>query len=74
MFPERWLPSALAILVEGFTEQNGQLNSTLKMVRTKIVDRYRERITALYTTSGKELCDPANREAIRVLGEGKDHP
>ncbi|NOX18945.1 MAG: AMP-binding protein, partial [Chlorobi bacterium] len=32
-FPERWLPSAAAILGEGFTEENKFLNSALKMVR-----------------------------------------
>ena len=35
-FPERWLPSAIAVLKEAFTEQNLLLNSTMKMVRGKI--------------------------------------
>ena len=40
-FPGRWLPSAVAVLGEGFTEQNHMLNSTMKMVRGKIVEFYR---------------------------------
>ncbi|HAP36057.1 MAG TPA: long-chain fatty acid--CoA ligase, partial [Bacteroidetes bacterium] len=52
-FPERWLPAAVGILGEGFTEQNHFLNSTLKMVRGKITEYYKERIDFLYTAEGK---------------------
>ena len=31
-FPDRWLPSAVAIVYEAFTEQNGLVNSTMKVV------------------------------------------
>ncbi len=64
MFPERWLPSAIAVLEEGFTEQNRQLNSTLKMVRSRIVERHKDRIAYLYTPEGKNLLNPANRAAL----------
>ena len=63
-FPERWLPAAVAVLSEGFTEQNGLLNSTLKMVRGKIAKSYDQRIQNLYTSEGKELCCRANRDVI----------
>lgn len=36
LFPDRWLPAAFAILPEPFTEQNGMVNSTMKIVRGKI--------------------------------------
>ena len=52
MFPERWLPSKLAVLDEPFTEQNGLLNSTLKMVRGKIEERYRDVIAELHRVEG----------------------
>jgi len=32
MFPERWLPAAICVLPEAFTEQNHLINSMLKMV------------------------------------------
>jgi long-chain acyl-CoA synthetase len=48
MFPERWLPSKFAIIDEPFSEQNGLVNSTLKIVRSKIVERYKNIIDALY--------------------------
>lgn len=64
LFPERWLPAAVAVLSEGFTEQNELLNSTLKMVRGKIAKSYDQRIHSLYTSGGKELFCRANRDVI----------
>jgi long-chain acyl-CoA synthetase len=63
-FPGRWLPSAVAILGEAFTEQNHMLNSTMKMVRGKIVEFYRTRIDYLYTPEGKSILNPHNRAII----------
>jgi len=63
-FPERWLPSAIAVLPEPFTEQNRFLNSTLKMVRGKIAGAYAGRIDALFTAQGKEISNPKNREIV----------
>jgi long-chain acyl-CoA synthetase len=67
-FPERWLPSAIAVLGEGFTEQNRFLNSTLKMVRGKITEFYRDRIETMFTVQGKETRNPQNRMIIKRLG------
>ena len=36
MFPERWLPAAVALIGEPFTEQNGLVNSTMKIMRGKV--------------------------------------
>lgn len=68
-FPERWLPSAIAILGEGFTEQNQFLNSTLKMVRGKITEFYKPRIDALYTPEGKNIFNQQNRTIARRIAE-----
>ncbi|OGU26009.1 MAG: long-chain fatty acid--CoA ligase [Ignavibacteria bacterium GWA2_54_16] len=67
-FPERWLPSAVAVLGEGFTEQNHFLNSTLKMVRGKITEFYRDRIDFIFTPQGKDICNAQNRVIIKRLG------
>lgn len=64
MFPERWLPAAVAVLPEPFTEQNGLVNSTMKVIRGKVEERYADRITALYEPNGKEINNQANREAL----------
>ena len=64
MFPERWLPSAIAIIGEPFTEQNGLVNSTMKVIRGKVEERYADRITTLYESGGKEIINEKNIEAI----------
>ncbi len=69
LFPERWLPAAVAVLGEGFTEQNKMLNSTLKMVRGKITDFYRNRIDYAYTAEGKNVINHQNRMIIKRLNE-----
>ncbi len=64
MFPERWLPAAIAILPEHFTEQNGLVNSTMKVMRGKVEERYADRITEMYTPEGKNHLRQSNIDAI----------
>ena len=63
-FPARWLPSTFAVLGEGFTEENGFLNSQLKMVRGRIEEFYRPRIEHLFTPEGKSVANPLNRTVV----------
>jgi long-chain acyl-CoA synthetase len=67
IFPQRWLPSTIAVLNEGFTEENRMLNSTLKMVRGKIVEQYQDTIDFLYTPASKNIANLGNREAISKM-------
>ena len=60
MFPERWLPAAVAVLPEPFTEQNGLVNSTMKIVRGKVEKHYADRIEYAYTAEGKNLLNEKN--------------
>jgi long-chain acyl-CoA synthetase len=69
MFPARWLPAAVAVLGEGFTEQNHFLNSTMKMVRGKIAEYYRNRLDHLFTPEAKDIAHPQNRTIIARLDE-----
>ena len=55
MFPQRWLPTAMAIVPEPFTETNKMLNSTMKMVRRTVESNYKKQIDFLYTPEGKEF-------------------
>ena len=66
-FPDRWIPSAIAVLGEAFTEENKFLNSTLKMVRGKITEFYKNRIEYLYTQEGKDICNHQNQTIISRL-------
>ncbi|HEX2934163.1 MAG TPA: AMP-binding protein [Bacteroidales bacterium] len=68
MFPQRWLPAAIGILPEGFTEDNHLMNSTLKMVRGKITERYKDLITYLYTPEAKDICNSRNMDVINGMG------
>lgn len=60
MFPEQWLPKAIAVLPEPFTEQNHMVNSTMKIVRGKVEEFYADRIEYAYTPEGKELMNEKN--------------
>lgn len=64
MFPERWLPSAICILPEGFTEQNHFLNSMLKIVRGKITSNYRAELDFLYRPPAKNILNDLNRSNL----------
>jgi long-chain acyl-CoA synthetase len=63
-FPERWIPAAIAVLPEAFTEQNHFLNSTLKMVRGKITEHYQKEISFCYTPEGKEINNVLNNSVV----------
>ncbi len=70
MFPQRWLPVAIGLLDEGFTEDNGLMNSTMKIVRGKIMDRYMDLIEYLYTPNAKDVCNERNLEEIEKMKLG----
>lgn len=66
-FPHRWLPAAVGVLNEPFTEQNNMINSTMKMVRPKITEIYSGLIEYLYKADAKKIDNPANVEAVYKL-------
>jgi long-chain acyl-CoA synthetase len=67
MFPSRWLPSTFALIAEGFTEENKLMNSTMKVVRPKIIEFYNERIQFMYSPQGKNIQNEQNLKALEVL-------
>ncbi|OJV75610.1 MAG: long-chain fatty acid--CoA ligase [Bacteroidia bacterium 44-10] len=67
LFPHRWIPSAFAIIEEPFSEQNGFVNSTMKIVKHKVYETYASRIASLYTPEGKQATSPDNLEALKKL-------
>ncbi len=64
MFPDRWLPTTFAILPEPFTEQNGMINSTMKVVRGKVEKTYASRIDYMYTPEGKNPLNGENKNSL----------
>jgi long-chain acyl-CoA synthetase len=70
MFPHRWLPVALGILNESFNEENGMMNSVMKIVRGKITARYQDLIDWLYTPMGKIVYHERNMEEVEKMKLG----
>ena len=66
-FPDRWLPAALVIVDEPFSEKNGLVNSTMKVVRNKVESHFKERIAFAYTAEGKQLLNEKNLESLSKL-------
>lgn len=69
-FPERWLPATIAVLPEAFTEQNHMLNSTMKMVRGKITEYFKDELEFLYTPEAKNIINQRNIEALKKWKNG----
>ncbi len=65
-FVVTWTAKTFALLPQGFTEENGMMNSSLKIVRRKVVALYQERVKRLYKEEEDPL-NPANREVLRSL-------
>ena len=63
-FPERWLPAAICVLPEPFTEQNHMVNSTMKIVRGKVEKAYEDRMAFAYTPEGKNIVNRMNISSL----------
>jgi long-chain acyl-CoA synthetase len=66
-FPERWVPAVIALADEPFTEQNGLVNSTMKVVRNKVEKHFAEAINHAYTPEGKAVDNARNIASIGKL-------
>jgi long-chain acyl-CoA synthetase len=65
MFPERWIPAAVAVLPETFNADNKMLNAMLKMVRGKITEHYSKELDFLYTPPAKNIENDMNFDALK---------
>ncbi len=63
-FPERWLPAAICVLPEPFTEANHMVNSTMKVVRGKVEKAYGDRMAFAYTVEGKNIVNKMNLDSL----------
>ncbi|MDR2497017.1 MAG: AMP-binding protein [Tannerellaceae bacterium] len=64
LFPDRWLPSTFAVMPEAWTEQNGMVNSTMKVVRGKVEQAAADRLRLLFTPEGKDPLNEMNLQAL----------
>ena len=63
-FPERWLPAAVCVLPEPWTEQNHFLNSSMKVVRGRVEDAYKANMAYAYTPEGKNIVNEMNMASL----------
>ncbi|MCR5454260.1 MAG: AMP-binding protein [Bacteroidales bacterium] len=53
MFPKQWIPSVFYIVGEPFSEANGLVNSTMKIIRFKVLSQYKDVLVRMATPEGK---------------------
>jgi long-chain acyl-CoA synthetase len=62
-----WIPAAFQIMPESWTDRNGTVNSTMKIVRHKIVQVYKDLVDYAYTPEGSKTENPRNLETLRKM-------
>ena len=62
-----WVPHVFQILPVAFSEKDGTVNSTMKLVRHKIAAVYRDTIEYSYTPEGSATINERNLQALRTL-------
>ena len=67
LFPQRWLPSTSIVLPEPFTEHNKMLNSTMKVVRNKVEEYFKNEIEFLYTPDSKKFLNERNIANLKAF-------
>lgn len=67
MFPQRWVPTTLGILGEGFSVDNKLVNATGKMIRPKVTERYEGLLEYLFTAESKNVLNEKNKAEMRRL-------
>jgi long-chain acyl-CoA synthetase len=62
-----WIPAVYQIVPEAFSEKNGTVNSTMKMVRHRIAEVHADLIEYAYSNEGSTFENPRNLETLRAL-------
>jgi long-chain acyl-CoA synthetase len=65
LVPPNWTPSTFQIVEEPFSEKNGLVNSTMKIVRYKVVELYADLIEYIYSPEGSNYKNDKNIGALR---------
>lgn len=62
-----WIPAGFHIMPETWSDRDGTVNSTMKIVRHRIVEVYRDRIDYACTPEGAKTENPRNLEVLRKI-------
>ncbi len=63
--PNQWIPAHFAIIDKPFSEEDGLVNSTMKLVRYKVIETYRGRIDQMYESD--QINERKNLEVLKEL-------
>ena len=63
--PSQWIPSRFALITKPFSEADGLVNSTMKLVRYKTIEFYKKRIDEMYES--EQLNEQRNLEVVKEL-------
>jgi long-chain acyl-CoA synthetase len=63
--PNQWIPAHFAIIGKPFSEEDGLVNSTMKLVRYKVIETYRGRIDQMYESD--QINERKNLEVLKEL-------
>lgn len=69
MFPQRWMPTSIGILGEGFTLENKMMNPSYKIVRPKVQKFHKDLFEYLYTSKSKNIRNEVNIKNMKKLFE-----
>ena len=62
-----WIPAAFQILPTAFSEKDGTVNSTMKIVRFKVSQVYKDLLDYSYTKEGSLTVNERNIETLKTL-------
>jgi len=62
-----WVPGVFQILGTPFSEKDGTINSTMKIVRYKVSELYKDSLEYSYTKEGSQTLNPKNLATLREL-------
>ncbi|TXT49950.1 MAG: AMP-dependent synthetase and ligase [Spirochaetes bacterium] len=62
-----WIPGTFQIIGAPFNEKDGTVNSTMKIVRYKVAEVYRELLEYSYSSEGSKTNNPRNLETLAKL-------
>lgn len=65
LIPSQWIPSSFALIGKAFSEEDGLVNSTMKLVRYKTIEYYQKRIDQMYESH--QLNEQKNLEVVKHL-------
>ena len=62
-----WMPAVFQILPEAFTDKDGTVNSTMKIVRGRIAQLHADLMEYSYSPEGSETTNPRDPEVLKRM-------